>query len=217
MISVMVVDDHAVVRKGLKTLLELSGNCRVVAEAGSAAEAVERAQTARPDLVVMDVRLPDRSGIEACRDIRAERPQTRVIMLTSYPDEQAMMASVMAGASGYLLKDLDEVALQEAIQIVAKGGSLLSPDLVARVLSDLNRRTQPGDRLEDLTEQERQILLLVAQGKTNREIAAEVFLSENTVRNYVSHILQKLGLSRRSEAAAYAARRGLTPPPTGQP
>lgn len=212
MIRIMLVDDHAVVRQGLKALLGLCAPCQVVAEAGSAAEAVERARTAQPDLVVMDVRLPDRSGIEACREIRAERPQTRVIMLTSYPDQQAMVASVVAGASGYLLKDLDESALQEAIMIVARGGSLLSPDLVGQVLNDLRRRAHPDDGLEDLTEQERQLLLLVAEGKTNREIAAEVFLSENTVRNYVSSMLHKLGFSRRSEAAAYAARRGLTPP-----
>lgn len=212
MISVMVVDDHAVVRQGLKAVLEIDDAYRVVAEAGSCAEAVARARQTCPDLIIMDVRLPDRSGIEACREIRSLLPDTRVLMLTSYPDEQAKVASIMAGAAGYILKDLDETALLDAVAIVARGGSLLSPELVSQMMASLSRCGRERDPLQDLTEQEHQILLLLAAGKTNRKIAAAVYLSENTIRNYVSALLHKLGLHRRSEAAAFAARKGLTLP-----
>ncbi len=207
-IAVMLVDDHVVVRKGLRTLLEVGGDFAVVAEAGTAHEAVARAGQSAPDIVIMDVRLPDGSGIEACRAIREARAQTRVIMLTSYPDEQAVVASILAGASGYLLKEANEDALLNALHIVARGGSLLEPDLIRRVLTQVRRRAESDgkDDLSALNSHERQILTLIAAGKTNREIGESLFLSENTVKNYVSRLLEKLGLSRRSEAAAYLAR-----------
>ncbi|MFZ5827498.1 MAG: response regulator [Bacillota bacterium] len=201
---VMIVDDHAVVRTGLKALLEAAGPYDVVGEAASAAEAQERARELRPDLIVMDVRLPDRSGIEACREIRAELPATRVIMLTSYPSEQATVAALMAGASGYLLKEVTTEAILRALEIVAQGGMLMSPEIVSQALSA--RTSKDRVNLNDLTDQERRILELIAEGKTNREIGEALFLSENTVRNYVSRLLDRLGLSRRSEAAAYMAR-----------
>lgn len=206
-VPVMVVDDHAVVRAGLRTLLELSGRFRVVAEAATASEAVALARAVRPRIVIMDVRLKDGSGIEACREIRAENPDTRVVMLTSYPDEEAVTASVLAGASGYLLKELTADDLLEALHIVERGGSLLGPDLVRQVVARLRRPAgEDKDLLGQLNRQEREILALIAAGKTNREIAESLFLSENTVKNYVSRILDKLGLSRRSEAAAFLAR-----------
>lgn len=202
----MLVDDHAVVRAGVRKLLELDGRFTVLAEAGNADEAVTAARETCPDIVVMDVRLPDRSGIEACREIRAQRPETRVIMLTSYPDEEAVTASVLAGASGYLLKELNENALIRGLLIVAQGGSLLDPEMVARMVSAL-RGGERQDGLKQLSEQERQILALIAEGQTNREIGEVLYLSENTVKNYVSRLLEKLGVSRRSEAAAFLARR----------
>lgn len=204
-VQVMLVDDHAVVRAGLKQLLESDGRFAVTGEAATAGEALRVAQATRPAIVIMDVRLPDQSGIEACREIRAAMPEARVIMLTSYPDDDAVVAAVMAGASGYLLKELDESALLRGLLIVAQGGSLLTPDLVARMLRQTQSRH--ADVLGQLSEQERQILTLIAQGRTNREIGEALFLSENTVKNYVSRLLEKLGLSRRSEAAAYVVRR----------
>ncbi|BDG62197.1 response regulator [Caldinitratiruptor microaerophilus] len=208
-VRVLIVDDHAVVRAGLRALVEMEGRFQVVGEAGTAQEAVERALADPPDVVLMDVRLPGESGIEACREIRARLPGTRVVMLTSYPDEQAVVASVLAGASGYLLKDIDPRGLRDALEIVARGGSLLSPDLVTRVLAGVRRQAESGpgpDAIERLTAQERQILTLIAEGKTNREIGEVLYLSEHTVKNYISRLFEKLGLSRRSEAAAYLAR-----------
>ena len=205
-VRLMLVDDHAVVRAGVRKLLELDGRFTVLAEAGTAADAVAAAEAAQPEIVVMDVRLPDRSGIEACREIRAMRPETKVIMLTSYPDEEAVIASVMAGASGYLLKELNENALIRGLLIVAQGGSLLDPELVARMVSAL-RNTSRQSGLEQISDQEQQILSLIAEGHTNREIGEALYLSENTVKNYVSRLLEKLGVSRRSEAAAFLARR----------
>ncbi len=201
---VMLVDDHAVVRTGLKTLLDVSRTFEVVAEAATVAEALKAARASRPDLVVMDVRLPDGSGIEACREIRAEHPATRVLMLTSYAGEKATVAALMAGASGYLLKEVSEEKILQSLEIVAQGGMLMSPEVVSRALS--GRRDRNEVRFEDLSEQEQAILRLIAEGKTNREIGEALFLSENTVRNYVSRLLEKLGLSRRTEAAAYVTR-----------
>jgi DNA-binding NarL/FixJ family response regulator len=175
------------------------------------AEAVAAARRFRPDIVVMDVRLPDGTGIEACRDIRAEMPETRVVMLTSYPDEEAVLAAIMAGASGYLLKQIRGRDLVEALESIGRGSSLLDPVVTERVLERV-RRIASGegrDELAELTSQERKILMLVAEGKTNREIAAEVFLSDKTVKNYVSSILSKLNLQRRAQAAAFVAKRRL--------
>lgn len=211
-LKVMIVDDHEVVREGLRSLLNRRSGMRVVAEAGTVARAVELALKERPDVVVMDVRLPDGSGVEACREIRAQLPDTRLIMLTSYADDEAVFASILAGASAYLLKQTRGQQLAEAVEAVARGESLLDPQVTRRVMDQMrNMASQPhGDKHSQLTEQEYKILTLIAEGKTNREIAAEIYLSDKTVKNYVSSILSKLNLRRRSEAAAYIARR--TPP-----
>ena len=205
-LTLLVVDDHEVVRQGLVALLDRRAGFQVVAEAGTAAEALEQARRFQPNLVVMDVRLPDGSGIEACRDIRSELPDTRVVMLTSYPDEDAVLAAIVAGASGYLLKQVRARDLVAALETVAAGGSLLDPAVTGKVLERMRRIATDDDELAALTKQERKILALVAEGKTNKEIAGEVFLSDKTVKNYVSSILAKLNLERRAQAAAYVAR-----------
>lgn len=210
-LRLLVVDDHEVVRQGLVALLSRREEFQVVAEAGSVAEAMAATRRFIPDLVVMDVRLPDGSGIEACRDIRSEFPETRVVMLTSYPDEEAVLSAIIAGASGYLLKQVRGRDLVAALESVGRGDSLLDPAVTERVLERVRRVAAGGERdeLSDLTAQERRILLLVADGKTNKEIAAEVFLSDKTVKNYVSSILAKLSLQRRAQAAAFVARHRL--------
>ena len=207
-LSLLIVDDHEVVRQGLVALLGRRPGFRVVAEAGTVADAVEAARRFQPDLVVMDVRLPDGSGIEACREIRAERPATRVLILTSYPDEDAVLSAIVAGASGYLLKQVRARDLVAALEAVGRGESLLDPAVTGRVLERIRRIAMADrpDELSQLTAQEQKILLLVAEGKTNKEIATEVFLSDKTVKNYVSSILAKLNLERRAQAAAYMAR-----------
>jgi len=181
----------------------------VVGEAGTVAEALEETRRYRPDVVIMDVRLPDGNGVEACRDIRSEFPETKVIMLTSYSDDEAIFASIMAGASGYLLKQIRGQSLAEAVETVAHGGTLLDPGITQRVLERVKQMaiTPTNDKLGALSPQEHKILNLIAEGKTNKEIAQEVFLSDKTVKNYVSNILNKLSLRRRSEAAAFMARR----------
>ena len=206
-LTVLLVDDHEVVRQGLATLLGRRPEFNIVGEAGTVADAVAAARRFRPDLIVMDVRLPDGSGIEACREIRAEQPDTRVVMLTSYPDEDAVLSAIIAGASGYLLKQVRARDLIAALDAVGRGQSLLDPAVTGRVLERIRRiatADQPDD-LAQLTSQEQKILLLVAEGKTNKEIAADVFLSDKTVKNYVSSILAKLNLERRAQAAAYMA------------
>jgi len=210
-LRLLVVDDHEVVRQGLVSLLERREHFQVVAEAGTAAEAVEMARKFEPDLIIMDVRLPDGSGIEACREIRAEFPTTKVVILTSYPDEEAVLSAIIAGASGYLLKQIRGRDLVSALESVGRGESLLDPAVTEKVL-DRVRRIATGtytDELAQLTQQEQKILLLVAEGKTNKEIASEVFLSDKTVKNYVSSILSKLNLERRAQAAAFVARHRL--------
>jgi two-component system, NarL family, response regulator DevR len=204
----LVVDDHEVVRQGLVALLDRREGFQVVAEAGTAAEAVEQARKFQPELVIMDVRLPDGSGIEACREIRSELPETRVVILTSYPDEEAVIAAIVAGASGYLLKQVRARDLVAALEAVGRGESLLDPAVTGKVLERMRRiaTSDQPDELSALTQQERKILALVAEGKTNKEIAAEVFLSDKTVKNYVSSILAKLNLERRAQAAAYVAK-----------
>lgn len=206
-LRVMIVDDHEVVREGLRALLDRREGMTVVAEAGNVAQAVERATAEKPSVVIMDVRLPDGSGVEACREIRSVLPETRMIMLTSYADDEAIIASIMAGASAYLLKQTRGQQLVDAIQAVARGESLLDPQVTKRVLEQVRGNNGPKKDEPKLTENEQKILLLIAEGKTNREIASEVFLSDKTVKNYVSSILSKLNLKRRSEAAAYIARR----------
>ena len=207
-LRVLVVDDHEVVREGLVAMLDRRPGFQVVAEAGTVAESLEMAHKFQPDLVVMDVRLPDGSGIEACREIRAELPKARVVMLTSYPDEEAVFSAIVAGASGYLLKQVRARDLVAALEAVGRGESLLDPAVTEKVLERVRRIATGGanDELAQLTAQEQKILLLVAEGKTNKEIAAEIFLSDKTVKNYVSSILSKLNLQRRAQAAAYVAK-----------
>ena len=212
-LRLMLVDDHEVVRSGLRAMLEAGGEVRVVAEAGSVKEAIAEADRTRPDVIVMDVRLVDGSGIEATREIRARRPETRVLMLTSYADDEALFASIMAGASGYVLKQIHASDLVRAIRTVGKGQSLLDPAMTATVLERLRRGKHllRDERLARLSAQEERILTLVAEGHTNREIGSRLKLAEKTVKNYVSTILSKLEVSRRAEAAAYLARHTGTP------
>src|SRR3954464_12738331 len=210
-LRLLVVDDHEVVREGLVSMLARRPNFQVVAEAGTAADSIELARKFKPDLVIMDVRLPDGSGIEACREIRAEMPETRVVILTSYPDEEAVFSAIIAGASGYLLKQVRGRDLVAALEAVGRGESLLDPAVTSKVLERV-RRIASGevhDELAGLTPQERKILMLVAEGKTNKEIAGEIFLSDKTVKNYVSSILAKLNLERRAQAAAFVAQHRL--------
>ena len=207
-VRIMLVDDHEVVRMGLRTLLERRENFAVVAEAADGPEAVTNAREATPDVIVMDIRLPTMSGIEACREIRDERPEIKVIMLTSYADDEAVYGSIMAGAAGYLLKQTRGQDLAGAIERVARGESLLDPSVTEKVLKRMRSLAEgEHDDLATLSPQERKILAAIAQGKTNKEIAEEIFLSDKTVKNYVSSILSKLNLRRRSEAAAFIAER----------
>ena len=205
-IRVLICDDHEVVREGLQGLIGRQPGMSLVGEAGTVAEAIEAAARTKPDVVVMDVRLPDGSGVEACRSIRETRPETKVIMLTSYADDDALFASIIAGASGYLLKQTRGQAVVDAITAVAAGRSLLDPDVTGKVLERLRESRAEDPALASLTEQERKVLVGLAEGKTNRDIGETLFLSEKTVKNYVSRILDKLGLSRRAEAAAYVAK-----------
>ncbi len=203
---VVLVDDHEVVRKGLAALIDAQDDMEVVGEAGTAAEGVRRVGYDVPDVVVLDVRLPDGSGVEACREIRARWPDVGVLILTSFADEEALMSAIMAGAAGYVLKRIDTDALVDAIRRVGRGESLLDPAMTERLFRKL-RDDHPEDHLlARLSPQERRILDLIAEGKTNREIAQDLFLAEKTVKNYVSNLLAKMEMSRRSEAAAYAAK-----------
>jgi DNA-binding NarL/FixJ family response regulator len=203
---VLICDDHEVVREGLRGLISRQEAMTVVAEAGTVAEAVEAAARTKPDVVIMDVRFPDGSGVEACRAIREGSPDTRVIMLTSYADDEALFASIIAGASGYLLKQTRGQAVVDAIVSVAAGQSLLDPEVTGKVLERIRTSRGEDPALASLTEQERKVLVGLAEGHTNREIGEKLFLSEKTVKNYVSRILDKLGLSRRAEAAAFMAK-----------
>jgi two-component system, NarL family, response regulator DevR len=212
-LRILVVDDHEVVRQGLVSLLDRREGLQVVAQAGTVAEAIDQARRFEPDVVILDVRLPDGSGIEACREIRSELPKTRVIMLTSYPDEEAVLSAIIAGASGYLLKQIRARDLVAAIETVGHGESLLDPAVTEKVLERV-RRIAAGTyttEVAQLTGQEQKILLLVAEGKTNKEIASEIFLSDKTVKNYVSSILSKLNLERRAQAAAFVAKHRIDP------
>ena len=203
---ILLCDDHEVVREGLRGLIARQDGMSVVGEAGTVAEVVEAATRTKPDVVIMDVRLPDGSGVEACRTIRETRPETKVIMRTSYADDEALFASIIAGASGYLLKQTRGQAVVDAVTAVASGRSLLDPDVTGKVLERVRQGRGDDPALASLTEQERKVLAGLAEGHTNREISEMLFLSEKTVKNYVSRILDKLGLSRRAEAAAYMAK-----------
>jgi two-component system response regulator DevR len=204
-IRVFLLDDHEIVRRGLRELLESEGDIEVVGEAGTAEEAYGRVPATTPHVAVLDVRLPDGDGVEVCRDIRSKHPEIACIMLTSFSDDDAVYAAIMAGAAGYLLKQVRGSELVEGIRRVAAGDSLLDPSITARVLDRL-RHQDDADELAALTDQERKILALISEGLTNRQIGERMFLAEKTVKNYVSNLLAKLGMSRRTEAAAYAAR-----------
>jgi two-component system response regulator DevR len=207
----MIVDDHEVVRLGLRGLLERQPGWQVVAEAATADEAVSRALECRPDVVVMDIRLAGSSGIDACRRIISQVPDTRVIMLTSYAEEELLFDAIAAGAAGYVLKQIGSDELVRAIETVGRGEALLDPSLTRRVLAKVREaaRKEAFAAFADLTEQELRVLALISEGRTNREIAEALYLGEGTVRNYVSNILGKLGVSNRAEAAAYAVEHNL--------
>ena len=206
-ITVLLVDDHEVVRVGLRAILAGHQGISVAGEAGTVREAVAEAARLTPDVVLMDVRLPDGDGIEACRTIRAARPECRVVMLTSYGDDEALISSVMAGASGYLLKQTRGQEVVRAIEEAAAGRSLLDPAAADRLLRHFRELARSQEERSQLTEQERKVLELVAEGKTNREIGQVLGLAEKTIKNYVSSILSKLQLKRRTEAAVYEAQR----------
>jgi two-component system, NarL family, response regulator DevR len=204
-IRVFLLDDHEVVRRGLAALLESTDEIRVVGESGSAREAARIIPALRPDVAVLDQRLPDGTGVDVCRDIRSVDPTIKALMLTSYQDDEALFASIMAGASGYLLKQVRGTDLVGAIRTVAAGGSLLDPAVTQQVLQRIRAGSaQEPEELASLTHQERRILELIAQGLTNRQIGEEMFLAEKTVKNYVSSVLAKLGLERRTQAAVLA-------------
>jgi len=208
MLRVFLLDDHEVVRRGVRDMLEATGDIEVVGEAATAAEALQRVPATAPDVAVLDVRLPDGSGIEVCRELRSQLPDLKCLMLTSFTDDEALIDALMAGASGYVLKDIRSGGLVESIRRVAAGESLLDPHATARVLERLRNPTARDERLASLSPQESRILGLLAKGMTNRQIATEMYLAEKTVKNYVSNLLLKLGMHRRTEAAVYAARLG---------
>ncbi|NMH97519.1 response regulator [Pseudonocardia acidicola] len=208
-ISVFLLDDHEVVRRGIAQLLETQDDIEVVGEAGTAAQALARIPALRPDVAILDVRLPDGEGVAVCREVRsAVDPAPACLMLTSYSDDEALFGAIMAGASGYLLKQVAGVDLIGAVRTVAGGGSLLDPRATAQVMERLRKGDEPVDpRYASLTPQEQRILDLIADGLTNRQIGAEMYLAEKTVKNYVSSLLRKLGFARRTEAAVYATER----------
>ncbi|MFC7245244.1 response regulator [Catellatospora aurea] len=212
MIRVFLLDDHEVVRRGLRDLLEAAGDIEVVGESGSAAEATRRIPALRPDVAVLDGRLPDGSGIDVCRDVRSVDPGIKGLILTSYEDDEALFAAIMAGAAGYVLKQIKGTDLVDGIRRVAAGQSLLDPAITQRVLERIRNPKHEPDQLKSLTEQERKILGYVADGLTNRQIAAQMFLAEKTVKNYVSSLLAKLGLERRTQAAVFAVKLTGQPP-----
>jgi DNA-binding NarL/FixJ family response regulator len=208
-ITAFLMDDHEVVRQGVRALLETTGEIEVVGEASTAAEALARIPALRPDVAVLDVRVPDGNGIEVCREVRS-RVGTNCLMLTSYSDDEALFEAIMAGAAGYVLKQIRGTELLTAVKRVAAGESLLDPAITGRVLQRLRAPAASDERLSRLTEQERRILALIAEGLTNRQIANEMHLAEKTIKNYVSNLLAKLGMERRTEAAVFATKLELT-------
>ena len=205
-IRVFLLDDHEVVRTGLRALIDAEEDMDVVGEAGTVEEALARIPPTKPDVAVLDVRLPDGSGVEVCREVRSSMPGTACLMLTSYADDEALFSAIMAGASGYVLKQIGNSDLVNDIRKVSEGRSLLDPVLTARVMERIRKGPEEDALLAGLTGQERRILDLIAEGRTNRQIAETMFLAEKTVKNYVSNLLAKLGMQRRTEAAVYAAR-----------
>lgn len=204
-ITVFLMDDHEVVRQGVRALLESSGDIEVVGEAATAAEALARIPAVRPDVAVLDVRVPDGNGIEVCREIRSKLG-TNCLMLTSYSDDEALFEAIMAGAAGYVLKQIRGSELVSAVLKVGAGESLLDPSITGKVLERLRAPSATDERLSRLSDQERRILALIAEGMTNRQIASEMHLAEKTVKNYVSNLLSKLGMERRTEAAVFATK-----------
>lgn len=208
---ILLVDDHEVVRLGLRALLERHQNFEVIGEASTPREAVEKTKTLTPDVVVMDIRLPGGSGIEACQEITSTFPEIKVIMLTSYAEDEMLFSAIRAGAAGYVLKQIGGEDLVRAIEAVGRGEALLDPAVTQRIFQEVRKaaKEEEASAFSALTQQEKHVLLLVSEGKTNREIAKALFLGEGTVRNYVSSILSKLGVSNRAEAAAYAVEHNL--------
>ncbi len=219
-ITVFLLDDHEIVRRGIRDLLEAEGDIVVVGEASTADQAVGRVHALDPDVAVLDVRLEEGNGIEACRDIRSLHPRTACLILTSFADDEALFQAILAGAAGYLLKQIRTNDLVDAVRRVAAGQHLLDPTVTARVLERIRKGNPQDERLARLTEQERKVLELVAEGLTNRQIGDRLHLAEKTVKNYVTSVLSKLGMTRRTEAAVYAVRhlrsRALTRPLLGE-
>lgn len=217
-IEILIADDHSVVRAGLRTLLERQGHFRVVAEASTGEEAIEKALQLRPDVAVLDIRMPGVSGIEACRQIIQKVPTCRVIMLTSYAEDELLFAAIQAGASGYVLKRIGDNELIHAVERVSRGEGMLDPAMTGTVFAEMRKanEAQHAAAFADLTPQELAVLALVAEGLTNRQIAVKLYLGEGTVRNYVSSVLAKIGVSNRAEAAAYAVKHNIQEvvPPT---
>jgi DNA-binding NarL/FixJ family response regulator len=213
-LAVFLVDDHEVVRQGVRALLESSGEIAVVGEADTYETALSRIHAVQPRVAVLDVRLPDGNGVELCREIRSRQPEVSCLMLTSYSDDEALFEAIMAGASGYVLKQIRGSELVDAVLRVGRGEQLLDPSLTGRVLQRLRQPSDEDQRLARLSDQERKVLVLIAEGLTNRQIGEKLFLAEKTVKNYVTSILSKLGMERRTEAAVFAATSGFgkTPP-----
>ena len=212
-IKVFLCDDHEVVRRGVKAMLESEGDIEVIGEAASVAETLVRVPALAPDVAVLDVRLPDESGVVACRELRAMMPELGCLMLTSYADDEAMLDAILAGAQGFVLKQIKGADLVGAVRTVASGGSLLDPTATRRVMEQLRTHGQKPNVLSELSNQERQVLELIGEGLTNRQIGERMFLAEKTVKNYVSNVLAKLGLERRTQAAVLAYRVGQTAGP----
>jgi two-component system, NarL family, response regulator DevR len=207
-VRVFLLDDHEVVRRGLRELLESDGGLEVVGEAGTAEQALARIPPTKPDVAVLDVRLPDGDGIEVCREVRSRHPEVHCVMLTSFSDDEALLQAMLAGASGYIAKQITGADIVDAVRRVANGQSLLNPAVTARARDRLRSEPEGDERLSRLSRQERTILELIADGLTNRHIAQRLNLAEKTVKNYVSNLLSKLGMERRTQAAVYAARLG---------
>jgi two-component system response regulator DevR len=205
-IRVFLLDDHEVVRRGVRDLLESEGDIVVVGEASTAAEALARVPAVRPDVAVLDVRLPDGDGVSVCRDLRSQFPAMACLMLTSFADDEALFDSILAGAAGYVLKQVRGADILGAVRTVAAGGSLLDSGTTARVMQRLRDQATASDPLAGLSDQERRVLELIGEGLTNRQIGERMFLAEKTVKNYVSNVLAKLGMERRTQAAAFVAR-----------
>ena len=206
MTRVFLLDDHEIVRRGVRELLEGSGRIEVVGEAGTVAEALSRIPPTKPHVALLDVRLPDGDGVTVCREIRSRHPEIQCVMLTSFSDDEALFQAIMAGSSGYLLKQIKGTDIVDAVERVARGQSLLDPSLTARVLDRLRTPPVEDERLASLTDQEKRVLALIAEGLTNRQIGERMYLAEKTVKNYVSNLLTKLGMERRTQAAVFAAK-----------